>query len=108
MVKTAELEARGRDPDCLRFGGMSLREGARAGGAASVEYLVGTVDTFLRRGLSVGDGKAALRGCPSPTQIPRSRERLCASHFIVDVCKSLHRWHYASHFIADTSNSLHG
>jgi hypothetical protein len=30
MVKTAELEARGRDPDCLRFGGMSLREGTRA------------------------------------------------------------------------------
>ncbi len=50
LKRTAALEARGRNRDCLRFGGMGLREAARARGAASVEY-VGVTTTVSASGV---------------------------------------------------------
>jgi hypothetical protein len=81
--RTAALDARGRDRDWLRFGGMGLREGARAGGAASVEYLAGdgghvSSQRTVDQGREDGPPK-----WPFANADP-SIKSLYASHFMVD------------------------
>ena len=84
VERTAALE--GRDRESVRFGGMGLKEGARAGGGSSVADLPGEGGKASSQERSVGRRP---EGDPPEMHLAGAGPS-CASHFMTDTSNSLH------------------